>query len=218
MGCCACINKKGNNYGTFDNSIILKIKKDNPNILNNRNSYSSGIESYYELNKKLISLNRNSTDRDLLTVNQQRADTILEYINQIKLKPQDFFEVAKEYDLYDILNEYNESKKKVLFVKNRFYNSLLESYVKRTPNLDKEIEKGIYNEINLNKYDKQFYAVNSTIMDPNESIWILLKQNKDKALNSILITSVSYLVLCVSPIQNTPNIKVYFLFLQMKKH
>jgi hypothetical protein len=218
MGCCACINKNGNNYGTFDNSTILKIKKDNPNILNNKNSYSSGIESYYELNKKLISLNRNSTDRDLLTVNQQRADTILEYINQIKLKPQDFFEVAKEYDLYDILNEYNESKKKVLFVKNRFYNSLLESYVKRTPNLDKEIEKGIYNEINLSKYDKQFYIVNSTIMDPNESIWILLKQNKEKALNSILITRVSYLVLCVSPIQNTPNIKVYFLFLQMKNH
>ena len=217
MGCCACINKKGNYYGSIENSIILKIKKDNPNIMNNRNS-SSSIESYYELNKKLISLNRNSTDRDLLTINQQRADTILEYINKIKLKPQDFFEEAKEHDLFDILNEYNESKKKVLFVKNRFYNSLLESYVKRTPNLDKEIEKGIYNEINLSKYDKQFYTVNSTIMDPNESIWILLKQNKEKALNSILITRVSYLVLCVSPIQNTSKIKVYFLFLQMKKN
>ena len=217
MGCCACINKKGNYYGSIENSIILKIKKDNPNIMNNRNS-SSSIESYYELNKKLISLNRNSTDRDLLTINQQRADTILEYINKIKIKPQDFFEEAKEHDLYDILNEYNESKKKVLFAKNRFYNSLLESYVNRTPNLDKEIEKAIYNEINLSKYDKQFYTVNSTIMDPNESIWILLKQNKEKALNSILITRVSYLVLCVSPIQNTSNIKVYFLFLQMKKH
>jgi len=218
MGCCACINKRGNDYGSIDNSIIIRIKKDNPNIMNNRNSYSSGIESYYELNKKLISFNRNSTDRELLTINQQRADTILEYINQIKLKPQDFFEEAKEHDLYDILNEYNESKKKVLFVKNRFYNSLLESYVKRTPNLDKEIEKGIYNEIHLSKYDKQFYTVNSSIIDPNESIWILLKQNKDKALNSILITRVAYLVLCVAPIQNTPNIKVYFLFLQMKKH
>lgn len=217
MGCCACINKKGNYYGSYENSIIIKIKKDNPNLMNYRNS-SSSIESYYELNKKLIKLNRNSTDKDLLTINQQRADTILEYINQIKLKPQDFFKEAKEHDLYDILNKYNESKKKVLFVKNRFYNSLLESYVKRTPNLDKEIEKGIYNEINLSKYDKQFYAVNSTIMDPNESIWILLKQNKEKALNSILITRMSYLVLCVSPIQNTPNIKVYFLFLQMKKH
>ena len=84
--------------------------------------------------------------------------------------------------------------------------------------MDKEIEKGIYNEINLSKYDKQFYTVNSTIMNPNESIWILLKQNKEKALNSILITRVSYLVLCISPIQNSPNIKVYFLFLQMKKH
>ena len=84
--------------------------------------------------------------------------------------------------------------------------------------MDKEIEKGIYNEINLSNYDKQFYIVNSTIMDPNESIWILLKQHKDKALNSILITRVSYLVLCISPIQNSPNIKVYFLFLQMKKH
>ena len=217
MGCCACINKKGNYYGSYENSIIIKIKKDNPNLMNYRNS-SSSIESYYELNKKLIKLNRNSTDKDLLTINQQRADTILEYINQIKLKPQDFFKEAKEHDLYDILNKYNESKKKVLFVKNRFYNSLLESYVKRTPNLDKEIEKGIYNEINLSKYDKQFYTVNSTIMDPNESIWILLKQNKEKALNSILITRMSYLVLCVSPIQNTPNIKVYFLFLQMKKH
>ena len=217
MGCCACINKKGNYYGSYENSIIIKIKKDNPNLMNYRNS-SSSIESYYELNKKLIKLNRNSIDKDLLTINQQRADTILEYINQIKLKPQDFFKEAKEHDLYDILNKYNESKKKVLFVKNRFYNSLLESYVKRTPNLDKEIEKGIYNEINLSKYDKQFYAVNSTIMDPNESIWILLKQNKEKALNSILITRMSYLVLCVSPIQNTPNIKVYFLFLQMKKH
>ena len=217
MGCCACINKRVNDFGSIDNSIIIKIKKDYPNIINNRNSCSS-IESYYELNKKLISLNRNSTDRDLLSINQQRADTILEYINKIKLKPQDFLEEAKEHDLYDILSKYNESKKKVLFVKNRFYNSLLESYVKRTPNLDKEIEKGINNEINLSKYDKQFYIVNSTIIDPNESIWILLKQNKDKALNSILITRVSYLAICVAPIQNTPNIKVYFLFLQMKKH
>ena len=54
----------------------------------------------------------------------------------------------------------------------------MESYVNRTPKSDKEIEKGINSDINLSKYDKQFYVVMATIQDPNESIWTLIKQNK----------------------------------------
>ena len=218
MGNCACIKLKEIDNGDYDNSIIIKIKEENQNEIDNKESFTSSQKQNYDFNKKLINLNKNTTDRDLLTINQRRADSILEYFNEIKLKPLNFLEEAKEHDVIDILNEYIESKNRILFIKNRFYNSLLESYVNRTPKMEKEIEKGLNNEIYLNKYDMQFYVVNSSIQDPNESIWTLIKQNKNDALNKLFIINISYLALCVYPIENSQNIKVYFLFLQLKNN
>ena len=213
MGSCACIHKKGIDSGNFENPIL--IGKNNLQCLNKNNSIFSSdtIEGNKNNKEKEKLINRNATDRDLLSINQQRADTIFEYFNQIKINPQNFLEKAKEYELIEVFNKYIDSKERTLFIKDRFYNSLLESYVHRTPQSDKEIEKGIYNEINVNKYDKQFYIVNCTIQDPNESVWYLLKQIKNEALKRILMPNNSYLILYVFPIENTLNVKVYFLFL-----
>ena len=216
MGSCACIHKKGIDSGNLENPIL--VEKNNPKNLYNKKSFSSEENQKNIVNTQLINLYKNTTDRDLLSINQQRADTILEYFNQIKLNPQNFLEEAKENKEIDIFNKYIDSKERNLFIKNRFYNSLLESYVNRSPKSDKEIEKGIYNEVDLNKYDKQFYVVNSTVQDPNESVWLLLKQIKTEALNKILINNISFFILYVFPIENTPKIKVYFLFLKMKNN
>ena len=218
MGCCSCFNKREIDPGNIENSILSKLMKENPKEIQNQSSFTSEKDPNFEFNKKLLYLNRNTIERDLLPINQQRADTILDYFNQIKMNPQNFLEEAKEHDVIDILNKYINSKIKTPYLKNRFYNSLLESYVNRTPKSDKEIEKGINSDINLSKYDKQFYVVMATIQDPNESIWTLIKQNKSNDLNKLLDINISYLSLYVYPIENTPDIKVYFLFLQLKKN
>ena len=216
MGCCACIHKREIISGNIENLIVLNIKQEN--IGDYSQNFNNEQNSYIKRRKKIIYQINKSTDKELLTINQQRADEILEYFNQIKLKPLNFLEEAKQHDVIDVLNQYIETKDRSIFIKNRFYNSLLESYINRTPQLEIEIKKGINNESNLNKYDKQFYVVNSTIQDPNESIWALIKQNKNNALDKLLIIKTSYLALCVYPIENSPNIKVYFLFLQIKKN
>ena len=216
MGSCAYICRKKDDPGNIQNLLTVRVNNEISDDIQNKNTFISNING--DLNKKLMILNKNTTDRDLLSINQQKADSILEYFNQIKLNPENFKEESKEYDVEDIINKYIESKDRILFIKNRFYNSLLESYVKRTPNSDLEIQKGINNESNINKFDKQFYFVKSTVQDPNESVWILLKEHKKVALNKILLTKISYLSLCVYPIENTSNIKVYFLFLQLKNN
>ena len=216
MGSCAYICRKKDDPGNIQNLLTVRVNNDLSDDIQNKNTFISNING--DLNKKLMILNKNTTDRDLLSINQQKADSILEYFNQIKLNPQNFLEEAKEYKVIDIFNKYIDSKERNLFIKNRFYNSLLESYVNRSPKSDKEIEKGIYNEVDLNKYDKQFYVVNSTVQDPNESVWLLLKQIKTEALNKILINNIAFLILYVFPIENTPKIKVYFLFLKMKNN
>jgi hypothetical protein len=216
MGSCAYICRKKVDSGNIQNLLTVRVNNDLSDDIQNKNTFISNING--DLNKKLMILNKNTTDRDLLSINQQKADSILEYFNQIKLNPENFKEESKEYDVEDIIDKYIESKDRILFIKNRFYNSLLESYVKRTPNSDLEIQKGINNESNINKFDKQFYFVKSTVQDPNESVWILLKEHKKVALNKILLTKISYLSLCVYPIENTSNIKVYFLFLQLKNN
>ena len=221
MGSCACICRKNVDSGNIQNSLTPRVNNDVSDDIQNKNTFNSNINDKAQndlLNKKLIILNKNTTDRDLLSISQQKADSILEYFNQIKVNPENFKEESKEHDVEDLMNKYIGSKNRILFIKNRFYNSLLESYVKRTPNSDLEIQKGINNESNINKYDKQFYFVKSTVQDPNESVWILLKEHKKVALNKILLTNISYLSLCVYPIENTPNIKVYFLFIQLKNN
>ena len=216
MGSCAYICRKKDDPENIQNLLTVRVNNDLSDDIQNKNTFISNING--DLNKKLMILNKNTTDRDLLSINQQKADSILEYFNQIKLNPENFKEESKEYDIEDIIDKYIQSKDRILFIKNRFYNSLLESYVKRTPNSDLEIQKGINNESNINKFDKQFYFVKSTVQDPNESVWILLKEHKKVALNKILLTKISYLSLCVYPIENTSNIKVYFLFLQLKNN
>ena len=221
MGSCAYICRKKVDSGNIQNLLTVRVNNDLSDDIQNKNTFISNINDKVQnedLKKKLMILNKNTTDRDLLPINQQKADSILDYFNQIKLNPENFKEESIEHDVEDILNEYIDSKDRVLFIKNRFYNSLLESYVNRTPNSDIEIQKGINNESNINKFDKQFYFVKSTVQDPNESVWILLKEHKKVALNKILLTNISYLSLCVYPIENTPDIKVYFLFLQLKNN
>ena len=211
MGSCSCIPKKEIDIGNIENSLVIKIREHSSKILN-KNSFSSCNDIInYEINK-----NKNTTERELLSLEQQRADSIFDYFNQIKVNPQNFLEESKAYDLFEELNEYINSNERSLFIKNRFYNSLLELYAKKTPSNDKQIERSINNDLNMNKYEKNFYVVESTLQEPNNSVWILLQKNKKNILNKMLLVNISYLILYISPIENTTNIKVYFLFLQLK--
>ena len=211
MGSCSCIPKKEIDIGNIENSLVIKIREHSSKILN-KNSFSSYNDIInYEINK-----NKNTTERELLSLEQQRADSIFDYFNQIKVNPQNFLEESKAYDLFEELNEYINSNERPLFIKNRFYNSLLELYAKKTPSNDKQIERSINNDLNMNKYEKNFYVVESTLQEPNNSVWILLQKNKKNILNKMLMVNISYLILYISPIENTTNIKVYFLFLQLK--
>ena len=213
MGSCACIEKKEIDSGDVENSLIIKVKEHNQKILN-KNSFSNEDDIInYELSK-----NKNSTERELLSVEQQRADSIFEYFNKVKLNPKNFVDQAKTYNLLEEFNEYINSKERTFFIKNRFYNSLLELYVKKNLNYDEEIERSINNDINMNKYEKLFYIVESTIQEPNNSVWKLLQKSKGDILKKILMNNISYLILYISSIENTTNIKVYFLFLLLKNY
>ena len=207
MGSCACIEKKEIDSGDVENSLIIKVKEHNQKILN-KNSFSNEDDIInYELSK-----NKNSTERELLSVEQQRADSIFEYFNKVKLNPKNFVDQAKTYNLLEEFNEYINSKERTFFIKNRFYNSLLELYVKKNLNYDEEIERSINNDINMNKYEKLFYIVESTIQEPNNSVWKLLQKSKGDILKKILMNNISYLILYISSIENTTNIKVYSFF------
>ena len=231
MGCaCECLRQKFEENSEVRNIIPQISIRDVPSPRHDKNNMNNAIcmtnsSDRFPLGVDKTSLNvfklfnKKNTDRDLLTIEQQRSDTIFDYFNNLKMNPHNFLMTAKEHNLYDLINSYLLSKSTPKpFKQNRFYNSLLDSYVKRTPNNDDIIFSQMTNDIEITEYDKKCYVTTTSISDLNEAVWNLLVQNKDKALEDIFLEDYEYIIINTHPIiDNILEVKVYFIFLKKEE-
>lgn len=199
-----------------ENNQSNKISNTNTINSNRRNNNKRRIASSQDNQQQsVISGDINTTERDLLPINQRHAESLIEYINDIRVYPNKYIEKAKNKGVIDIINSLINSKiNPGRFPKNRFYNSLLESYVKRSPDFDEGVLRNLEENIHIKKFKKLFFVTKAGVQEPNEAVWNLLIENKNKIINDIFLANITFLVLCVFPIPNTPQLKVYFLFLK----
>ena len=194
------------------------LRKDNQTEMKNGHLPEEDINTDEKTNEnnKLVNNNIN-INTDFLTSNQMRNEEIFNYFNKIRDTPDNFSEEAKNYDLNKIItlaikrkSEDNINK----LIQNHFINLFLDTFVQKSPNSRDEIFKNLEESIQLKNYEKFLYFSEGPIEKPNECVWNLLKENKEKAIDEILYKKIDYLIISTIVLPGTKKINAYFLLLK----
>ena len=214
------VNEKDKNNNIITENINDNIKdnaKVNDNENNNlNNSLSIKDEEKNEIYDKLkvsnaqTGLSRNtprriiSNDSSAVSKIQDLYESIFEYFNEIRIKPDKFKKIAESHG--------------VLLIINNFYNLLLSSYLNNYTNdgednnkLLEEIEK----EEKIKNFNKKLFVIDGDIDNSNEVVWKLIEKNKSIAMETFFSNAIDCLVISCQMINNQ-NFKCYFLFLSKK--
>ena len=219
MGC-KCCNPGEENNEMIDGNIPEK-------NFNNESNENENDNKFYSRNRDFekISFNNNfeyNTDEsECLTSEQKRNEEIFDYFNDLRNNPQNYLTEAEKYNLKDIIVSAKDrlvSENISNLIKNPFYNLFFDTCVRKTPYSKEDILNNIENYVQLKNYKKNLYMVEASIEIPNESIWNLLTENKDKALDDILYKKIDYFIVSSIAIPDTKKIIVYFLFIEKIKN
>lgn len=230
--------KEKNNENKISENINTNLKNneivDDNKINNLNNSLSLEEEEYNKkkenLDKLKISSNQTrlsrNTPRRMISYDssemsqiQNLCESIFDYFNEIRTKPDNFEKIEEENEILEILQKViNGSNPCNTLINNNFYNLLLTSYINDYTNdgednnkLLEEIEK----EEKLKNYTKKIFVEDGDINNPNGVVWKLIEKNKNIALETFFSNSIDCLVISCQKI-NKQKFKCFFLFLSKK--
>ena len=199
----------------------IKIQNDNDIIIENNNNIESNNKE--NKNKKHNPPYWNESTYDdleyyMLEISDDKSDKIFDLFNDIRIYPINHKSEAENYNVKDLIEKADKNPLKPNFlIKNEsFYYQLREILlsISTTPMSDEEVKDIILNDNFFKTFDEQkIYCVKCKIENEEESVWTLLKENEDIALNNILLKYIDYCIICAMPIINSYDMKVYFLFL-----
>ena len=172
-----------------------------------------GVLPYSELNNLE---NLTSTQSEKITLDQQRNDKIFDFFNDLRNFPQKYIEESRKYGLSDIISSSEKRRKSEKInnlIKNQYFNLIFDKNVRKSPYSKEEILKNLEIYEKTQKYKKYLYSSKSSIENPKECIWNLLKENKDIALNEILFNKIDYFLVSTLPLPDNKTIITYFCFL-----
>ena len=218
MGCKCC--KGGDENCEMINGTLPKMDFDGKNndieediILKNRKKDSQKNFNNYNINQY-------TEDSDCISSDQQRNEEIFDFFNDLRNNPQNYLNEAEKYNLEDVISSARDriiSENINNLIKNPFFNLFLDTCVKKTPFSKEDILNNIDNNEQLKVYKKSLYCIETPFERPNESVWNLLTENKDKALDDILFKKIDYFIVSSMYIPDKKILMVYFLFLK-KRH
>ncbi len=154
----------------------------------------------------------------MLEISDDKSNKIFDLFNDIRIYPLNHKSEGENFEVGDLIEYANKNPIKPNYlIKNECcYYQLREILlsISTTPMSDDEVNEIILNDNFFKTFNEQnLYFVKCPIDKEEESVWTLLKQNKNKALNDILIKYIDYCVICAMPIKDSYDMKVYFLFL-----
>jgi hypothetical protein len=190
------------------------------NLPNLENGYSSNIKFFLQ-GEKTNTLNSEIFNSENNNINQKINDQLFDYFNDLRSFPNKYLDEAKKYDLQDIISsaiDIRISKNYINLIKNSFFNLFLDTYVQKTPFSKETILKNINKNKQLTSYRKILYRTEAPKDDPCQSIWNLLKENKDIALNYILLRNIDYFIVSTYSLIDRETLLIYFLFLDNKNN
>lgn len=211
------IKYKDNEANNINNSLSIKEeeqKSKKNEVLDNLKITNSQAGQSRNFPKRII-----SNDSSAISKIQDLYESIFDYFNEIRTKPDDFKNISEEYGVSDIFQEVIDSSNPCTnLIINSFYNLLLSSYIndytsdgEDNNNLLEQIEK----EEKLKNFDKKLYIVDGVLNNPNEVVWKLIKKNKNIAMETFFSNNIECLVVSCQ-ITSNQNFICYFLFLSKR--
>ena len=242
MGCqCNCLNKKlegpeedfksiikEDSKENEENKILSKINLDTEfdnksnlsneeeDINNFRNGNTNPKNSRNKNYRRIISY-----DSSLLSKLQEQTDSIFEFFDELRTKPEDYEKDAEEHQLSELFQKVQNSENacKTLII-NSFLNLLFNSYVNTYSGDDNNdnLIQALENDEKLKDYNQKLFSVEADINKPNEVIWKLIEDNKDIAYETFFFNDIEYLLVSCVQIPESENYRSYFLFLTKKEN
>ena len=199
------VSNKGKNYINEG-----EIDKDNYNI--NENKKKKHDPPYWNENSN------EDLENLLYDLSDEKSDKIFNLFNDIRTNISNYKEEFINQGILNLYNDFeiNTSKPNKILKNESYYYNLREHLLNlnSTPMSEEERIEIILNDNVFKNYkDKNIYTVQCEIDNENNAIWNLLIENKNEALNNILTKVLDYCIICAYPIQNSYNMKVYFLLL-----
>lgn len=210
-------NNEENKNIIFEKSLSMEEKEE----INNNNNNLEHLKKpniHTELSRnpprKMI-----SNDSSKMSIIQELYETIFDYFNEIRIKPQNYEKIAEKHGVSDIIQKViNDSIPCNNLIINSFYNLLLSSYINNITN-DGEDNSKIIEEIEkeekLKNFNKKLFDIDGDINEPNEVVWKLIENNKDTAYINFFSNTIECLVISCQMTDNQ-KFKCYFLFLSKR--
>ena len=210
MGCSfTCCKTRDTNTEMFEGNL--------PSL---ENGYNSNIKFFVQ-GEKINTLNSEVFNSETNNINQKINDQLFDYFNDLRSFPNKYIDEAKKYDLQDIISsaiDIRISKNYINLIKNSFFNLFLDTYVQKTPFSKENILKNINKNKQLTSYRKFLFQTEAPKDDPCQSIWNLLKEHRDIALNYILLRDIDYFIVSTYSLIERKTLLIYFLFLDSKNN
>ena len=150
-------------------------------------------------------------------ISEEKSENIFKFFNNIRLNPKDYINLSNDENISNLLKKADEYpyKPNALIKNSGFFYQLREGLINvySTPKDDESLMEEIEN-LCFKDYDiRKKYVVECPIEKEDEAIWNLLKKYEDVALEELLTNKVNYCIICALPIEDSYNMKVYFLML-----
>ena len=165
----------------------------------------------------------NDTSRDLeeviFDISDDKSESIFTLLNQIRMKPDDYINEAKAYEVDNLLIKASKNSKppSILFQNESYYFELREVLMccyNETPKCEDDIHNDIKSINVFKKYNIDIYTKQVDLNKHNDSVWMLLQE--PKAYDNILTKKIDYCIVCAMPLKDKNEMKVYFIMLENK--
>ena len=178
------------------------------------NSEDINEEFHWDLNIKKEELNELKDE-----ISDNKSEKIFDFFNDIRLSPENYEIDANKNGFIDLIRKAIKSVKKpnYLIYNKIYFNEFKNQILKLSPqslNDYGDIKSTILNEQLFNKFKvKQLYCVECSINNEKNAVLQLIQKNQKNALDDILTKKIDCCIICAIPIENSKNMKVYFVFL-----
>ena len=193
MGCSACSN--------------FEHEQQSEMINENSSQIENNIENINSLEEKM--------NTEYINLKQKRENEIFDFFIDIRQNPKKYIEESVEYEINDILiTAYNNKlfENKLMLIQNPFFNLYLDSYIQKYPNDKDSILFDLENNERLKDYEKSLFGVKTNSKNNKDFVWLLLKENKNIALDEILYKNYDFFL--ISTESFSEETIAYFLFLK----
>ena len=193
MGCSACSN--------------FEHEQQSEMINENSSQIENNIENINSLEEKM--------NTEYINLKQKRENEIFDFFIDIRQNPKKYIEESVEYEINDILiTAYNNKlfENKIMLIQNPFFNLYLDSYIQKYPNDKDSILFDLENNEQLKDYEKSLFFVKTNSKNNKDFVWLLLKENKNIALDEILYKNYDFFL--ISTESFSEETIAYFLFLK----